>query len=201
LAFNLQEFRANGIVDGYARPSLFQVTLAQDLTGSLPFDVTMLDRLRFVARGASLPGLNSGIIRVPYMGRTVPIAGEGRDYEDWVVTIFNNEDFALRELFESWSNAINSFESNIRNPAIANENYVLDFNVNQFAKTGEIIRSYKIIDAWPSRISAIDVDWEDANRAEVFQVSFSYAYWLPDEENAVDTAVPYLVDAIQPASV
>ncbi len=201
MAFNLQEFKANGIVDGYARPSLFQVTLSQDLSGNLPFDVTLLDRLRFVARSASLPALNSGVIRVPYMGRTIPIAGEGREFEDWPLTIFNNEDFALRELFEKWSNAINSLESNVRSPDVQFENYMLDFNVRQFNKIGEIIRSYKIVNAWPSRISAIDLDWEDANKAEMFQVIFSYAYWLPDEEDAVDTAVPYLAEAINPASI
>ena len=37
-----------------------------------------------------------------------------------------------------------------------------------------------MLGAWPSRISQIDLDWEAQNQVEVFQIVFSYDYWLPD---------------------
>ena len=38
---------------------------------------------------------------------------------------------------------------------------------------------YNMLGAWPSRVSQIDLDWEAQNQVEVFQVVFSYDYWLP----------------------
>ena len=132
-------------------------------------------------------------IRVSYFGRHIKVAGN-RDFEDWTITVFNDEDFSLRDMFEDWSNSINSLQGNLR---LASENtesaYKSDVLVQQFDKEGNIIRGYNMLGAWPARISQIDLDWEAQNQIEVFQIVFSYDYWLPNstEVSGVATAASY----------
>lgn len=185
---------------GGARPSLFQVIVPQDISGSLNLNVTTLAQIPFVCRAASLPPMRINDIEVPYMGRNIKVAGF-QTFEDWNITIMNDNDFAIRELFESWGNSINSLESNIRQPTLIAENYKLDLQVNQFGLDGTIIRSYMIIGAWPKVISPIELDFEAANQIEVFQVSFACDYWIPSEGTAAVTINSYLNQAITPASV
>ena len=45
-----------------------------------------------------------GMINVPFRGRELKVAGE-RTFENWVVTVINDEDFKLRTAFEKWANA------------------------------------------------------------------------------------------------
>lgn len=139
-------------------------------------------------------------IEIPYMGRTIKTAGF-QSFDDWNVTIMNDNDFAVREMFESWMNSINSLESNIRQPNLIGENYKLDLQVNQFGLDGTIIRSYMIIGAWPKVVTPIELDWSAQNEIEVFQVSFACDWWIPSEGTAVGTVNSYLNQAITPASV
>ena len=67
--------------------------------------------------------------------------------------------------------------------------YKSDVLVQQFDKEGNIIRGYNMLGAWPSRISQIDLDWEAQNQVEVFQVVFTYDYWLPDSTEITGVAV------------
>ena len=188
MPFDILTFKNSGLVRGGARQSMFQVTLATGTTGAgstaaPAFPAGATTKLPFVCRAASLPGMLVSPIRVPYYGRFIKVAGD-RDFDDWTITIMNDEDFMLRDTFETWSNWINTLESNVRQAAYPTENYKADFTVNQFDKEGEIIRSYNLVGAWPQRITAIDLDWEAQNQIEVFQVVLSYDYWLPNAAGA-----------------
>jgi hypothetical protein len=189
--FSINQFKQSGLVYGGARPSLFQVIVNQDVTSGLTLPSTALTKLPFVCRASQLPASMIETIRVPYMGRTIKVAGS-REFEDWNVVIMNDEDFLVREMFESWQNSINALEANLRDPALAQEGYKVDFNVRQFSIDGTIIRSYKIVGAYPSRVSSIDLDWDAANQIETFSVVFSYDYWIPDEADEAVTTLPYL---------
>jgi hypothetical protein len=94
----------------------------------------------------------------------------------------NDEDFAVRALFEKWSNALNRMVSNVRDPSIATENYKVDLDVVQYAKDGATIRAYQLIGAWPTGIGPIGLNWESGNAIEEFSVNFAYDYWVPAVE-------------------
>ena len=91
----------------------------------------------------------------------------------------NDEDFAVRSLFEAWSNALNRLVSNVRDPSLSAEQYKQDLEVIQYSKDGSELRSYMIIGAFPTQIGAIALDWDSANQVETFTVNFSYDYWIP----------------------
>lgn len=181
MPFNISAFKANGLVYGGARPSLFNVFLS--VPDGIGIDNVSVDKFRFVCRTAELPESAVGSIDVPYFGRKIKVAGD-RTFQDWTITVMNDEDFAVRSLFETWSNAINRMVSNIRDPNLSMEQYKTDLEVVQYAKDGPIIRSYKIIGAFPTSVGAIALNWDTQNAIEEFNVNFSYDYWVPGVETS-----------------
>lgn len=208
MAFDINEFKQNGLVYSGARPSKFNVILTAPPGVSL--DTASQKKFTFTCHSASLPESALSEIEVSYFGRKIKKPGD-RTFSDWDVSVYNDEDFGVRSLFEAWSNAINSMQSNIMQSglstatsvnasgsAVYNEAYKTDLVVQQFSKDGEVIRSYNIIGAWPMTIGKINLNWDAANSIEEFDVSFAYDYWLPITESSSKTAGgsnPYLGQA------
>jgi hypothetical protein len=181
MPFNINSFKQNGLVYGGARPSLFNVRLS--VPQGIGIDNVSVQKFEFVCRTAELPASSVGEFDVPYFGRKIKLAGD-RTFADWQVNVMNDEDFAVRSMFETWSNALNRLVSNVRDPALSRENYKSDLEVIQYSKDGEIIRSYAIIGAFPTEIGAISLDWDTQNSIETFPVTFSYDYWIPEVESS-----------------
>lgn len=183
MAFNIATFKANSLIDQGARPSLFSVRIP-----SLPpgvFDAKSQVELSVLA--SSIPSSVVEQIELPYMGRRIKTFGE-RVFENWRVTVYNDESFDLRNMFESWSNKINMMVSNrYDNEAQAGDlsDYKVDnVEVLQYGKAGPgddsgVIRSYMFYGLWPTQISSIDLDWGRTNQIEMFDVVFSVDYWVP----------------------
>ncbi len=179
--FSIRDFKSNGLVHGGAKPSLFFVYMTPP--AALNLDPVSSKKFTFSCRSASLPPFIVGEIRIPFMGRTIKVAGD-REFEDWNVTVSNDEDFAVRGMFEKWNNAINRLESNVRDAAIDLEAYKVDMLIEQYSKDGEVIRSYELIGAFPPVIGPIELGWETTNEIETFQVRFAYDYLLPVVESS-----------------
>jgi hypothetical protein len=170
MAFSVNEIKAQLTLGG-ARQSLFNVQFTNPANGVADIKVP------FLAKAASIPEVRLGNIAIPYYGRKINLAGD-RTYDPWNVTIINDEDFLIRNALEQWSNAINSFEGNIRtiggsSPLL----YKSDATVSQFDKSGNVIRAYIFHGIYPSDISSIDLDWEATDRIEEFRVTFTYDFW------------------------
>lgn len=181
MAFNVNEFRSQMVGDG-ARPNLFEVTLPFPgfaAPGNAQTKVT------FMCKSASLPGDNIGVVPVNYFGRELKFAGN-RTFDDWTITIINDEDFIIRNAFERWSVGINTHLANLRNPvALAPINYTTDAEVIQYGKTGNVIKKYKFIGLFPSNISPIDVDWGANDQMEEFTVTLAYQWWTSEADGVV----------------
>jgi len=209
MAFNISEFKSNGLVWGGARATLFDVAFSAPPSIGIP--PTALEKAKYTCKAAELPSSKLGTIEVPYFGRKTKIAGD-RTFDDWQVTMYNDEDFATRAMFEAWSNAINRHVSNVRDTSIMSESsqgglpsYKADLNVAQYGKDGTLLRAYVLYGAFPADIGAIALDWESTNQVETFPVTFAYDYWLPDvnyENRARDAiATPYSNRAQQPRNI
>ena len=174
MAFNVQQFRASLIADG-ARASLFEVTM--NLPPTIGLGIPLDQEVRFKARATSLPGDTINSISVPYFGREIKVAGS-RTFPDWSFTVINDENFRIRNNMEIWMSRINEHVTNLRSPALFNSNlYQADAWVTQFAKTGQIIKQYKIVGAFPIDVSPIELDWSAGDQIEEFAVTFSYQWW------------------------
>jgi hypothetical protein len=176
MAFNVNEFRANLLGDG-ARPNLFQISLAFPLVANSPLAG---QRISFLAKTAQLPGSTVGTVPLFYFGREMKFAGN-RTFPDWSITIINDEDFNVRNGFETWMNALSSHELNIRNPLALNQvGYTVDASVTQFSKAGLPIKSYTFVGMFPTDVSPIELDWGSNDAIEEFSVTLAYQYWQSD---------------------
>ena len=187
--FNIGGFRANGLKDGGARPTLFAVTLTFPTLGEIAPDAKA--QLQFLCRSASLPPSVINKVPVPYFGRKINLAGD-RDFADWQITVLNDEDFALRDAFEAWHNAMNTIVSNRLDTRVAGtiptlgNSYKTVGLVTQFAKTGPgdidgegAIKTYKFEGMFPTEVDPIRLDWDATNAVEEFNVTFAIDWWEP----------------------
>ena len=175
MAFNVNTFRSE-LTQGGARPALFEVRLSPPVGGLGGPGNDLITKSPFMVRTAQLPSQTLGQVVVPYFGRQIKMAGN-RVFEDWTVTVINDEDFKIRNALEVWQESINSHVGNLREFATSNPNlYKAQATVTQYAKTGESIREYKFEGVYPTNIAAIDLSW-DADAVEEFAVTWSYDYW------------------------
>lgn len=194
MPFNVSTFAAQGLPFGGARASLFEVFLTLPAGLAEP---TAEGQFRFVCRAAQIPTSTVGQIEVPYFGRRVKMAGN-RTFENWTVTVMNDEDFLVRHAFEKWSSFINSHNNNLRDAAVIAESgltsYRTQATVRHFAKTGAFAsgtaigdaaiptREYTFINIFPINVSSIDLNWETTDAIEEFTVEFAYDYWTVDKD-------------------
>ena len=170
MAFNITEFSA-GLASGGARNSLFQVEIQNPINGIADLSVPLL------CKAASIPPSTLTPIEVAHFGRKVKLAGN-RTYAQWDVTIFNDEDFAIRNALEEWTNSINSFEGNLRKTGSSSPTlYKSQAQVTHFAKDGTALRIYQFIGLFPTEISPIELNWEGGDVVEEFTCTFQYDYW------------------------
>jgi hypothetical protein len=184
LPFNVNSFRANGLILGGARPSLFEVffpTYPPGLLagGNLGTKSSFGDKLTFLCNSGSLPASRVDAIPVFYFGRQIYFAGE-RSFEPWAVTILNDEDFKLRDFFEAWSNRMNMLTANITELSSDPRDYKIDFaKVMQWGKDGTLLREYNFFGMFPVIVGDIALSWDQGNRIETFDVRFAYDWWEP----------------------
>src|SRR5208283_2693173 len=136
MSFDVSEFRSSVLYD-FARPALFDVSLtfpsAGALLGSVDIDGSASKDVSFKAHAASLPGDQIGSVDVNYFGRTLKVPSVHPSFPDFQMTIYNDEDFNIRNSFERWMSALNENVSNIRDPNfISAPNYAIDVFVTQY---------------------------------------------------------------------
>ena len=133
----------------------------------------MLEKSRFLVKGANLPASNVAQIDVPFRGRVLKIAGD-RTFDTWTVTVINDTDFAIRSAFERWMNTINKVSDNtgLTNPA----EYQADAYVYQLDRDGSVLRSYRFYDVFPTNVSAITLAY-DSQGIQEFTVELQVLYW------------------------
>ena len=159
------------LTGGGARANLFEVVLQFPDT-SQP-DSVVLEKSRFLVKGANLPASNIAQIEVPFRGRVLKIAGD-RTFDSWTVTVLNDTDFAIRSAFERWMNTINRVSDNtgLVNPA----DYQADAYVYQLDRDGSVLRSYRFYDVFPTQVAPIELSY-DAQGIQEFTVELQVQWW------------------------
>jgi hypothetical protein len=168
---NIADFKAQ-MIGGGARPNQFRVEL------SFPTYVTLGvvagQRAQFLCKGAQLPASTIENLPVLFRGRPVNFAGE-RVFQPWTVTIYNDTTFGIRNALEQWQSGVQNYDTT--NGRVNPTEYQVDLNVHQLDRNGAIIKSYKFVDAYPTAVSQIALDYETQNAIEQFDVEFTYNYF------------------------
>ena len=176
MAFNINQFKSE-LVGGGARPTLFQVQITNPVAPGADFKVP------FMVRAAGIPESTLGQYTVPYFGRQVKYAGD-RTFADWTVTVINDEDFAIRNAMEAWSNFINSHDSNTR---ALPQQYKSTGLITQYSKDGSALRTYVFEGMYPVTIDGIQMDWSQTDSIEEFGVTLQYDLWRVEGATGIPT--------------
>jgi hypothetical protein len=184
MAFNLNSFAGalNAAKLG-ARPNLFKVEVADpEKLG------TDANTFSYFCQSGQIPGSTIGIIEVPYFGRTLKIPGN-RTFEEWTTTITNSEGWEIRTAIEDWLADINGHVHNSTKFSSLSQ-LSTDLEVIHYGNKGEgdatvggaggnpEIARYKLVGAWPSAVSAIDLAWDSNDTLETFDITWQYQYWV-----------------------
>jgi len=160
------------LTGGGARANLFEVILT--FPDAAQPDNVVLDKSRFLVKGANLPASNIAQIEVPFRGRSLKIAGD-RTFDSWTVTVINDTDFSIRSAFERWMNTINRVSDNtgLVNPA----DYQADSYVYQLDRDGSTLRSYRFYDVFPTQVAPIELSYDNGTGIEEFTVELQVQWW------------------------
>ena len=165
---SINDFK-NNITGGGARSNRFEVVIEFPAFAGGSEEIR---KTAFLTTSTSLPGSALGVIEQFYRGRVLKLAGD-RTFEDWSVSFLNDTDFALRDAFERWHNAINSYNTNTS--SLSPDDYLVTVSVHQLNGADERIKTYNLLNAFPSTIGTIELSQDSNNAVEQFDVSFSFS--------------------------
>jgi hypothetical protein len=168
---NIADFKSQ-MIGGGARPNQFRAEL------TFPAFVTLGavagQRAQFLCKAAQLPASTIETIPVLFKGRPVNFAGE-RTFQPWTVTIYNDTTFGIRNALEQWQSGIQNYDTT--DGRVNPSDYQVDLSIHQLDRNGAIIKTYKFVDAFPTMIGAIGLDYEQQNAIEQFDVEFTYNFF------------------------
>tara|TARA_A100001201_G_scaffold4811_2_gene9248 strand:- start:2665 stop:3306 length:642 start_codon:yes stop_codon:yes gene_type:complete len=188
---------------GGARSNLFEVNI-DDFKFAESWDN---ETFQFLCKAAQLPGSNIAPISIPFRGRELKVAGD-RTFDEWTVTVINDEDFKLRTSFETWMNGISKLSDG--SGATRPESYMGNARVNQLGKgynqgafsvrnsaEGDAsggtqgvqpLRTYFFEGIFPTAVSPIELSYDNENAIEEFTVTFQVQYWIAGSNTSSGSA-------------
>lgn len=169
MAFEIANFAAQAGTD-YARANLFEVEIG-DLDGKL------------LVKTASLPQAMVNAIEVPYMNRKWKVPGD-RVFNDWSVTVINDESYTLRNALINWQKNLTAFGDMKSTTKITGSHKELV--VRPYSRDGNPVTGadWKMF-GWPSDVGSIDLSWDNADTIQEYTVTFSISW-----DNGGIAAVP-----------
>ena len=177
MAFTISEFRGKALNNAGARANLFDVTM----TGASAAGLNASE-FTFACKAAQIPAMAVATIDVPYFGRTIKVPGN-KTFDNWTVTIINDEGFHIRNGFEKWIAAMGSHAGNVASIGadFAGEGGSLYGSaiVQHYKKTSAAITQakYSFVNIFPVSIAEIALAWDANDAIEEFTVEFAYDYW------------------------
>lgn len=159
------ELNIGAILGDIARPNLFEV--------EIPF---MGRDFKFKCKAATLPSSVVEKIPVGYQGRKINLGGD-RDFEDWIISVYNDMDHTVRNQLLEWSRMVHAQDKNIY--GAKPEDYKKDGYVRQFDRQGNVTAQYTIKGMFPTMIAELALDWDSASEVEVFEVTLCLDWWEP----------------------
>ena len=177
--FSIDTFTAK-LKQGGALASLFEAELT---TTKGTEDEAAVADFKFLCKATTLPGDTIDVATVTYMGRGINIPSN-RAAVQWTTTVYNDEGMGIRNNIESWMEKLNSHKTNVRDSGMSQiQSYTGTLKVKTFEKAGTVIpKSYEFIDAWPSAVGEITVDWE-TNDIQTYDITWEFSYWRSNQSN------------------
>ena len=169
--FNVERFKSS-LTNGGARPNQFAVQL------SFPTYVAgaavAVARAPFLVNIAELPGQTVNPAVVQYRGREVKFVGD-RVYAPWTITVLNDAEMSIRNALEQW---MTGMEDNVNKTGFLQPSqYQRDLDVYQLDRNGNILKSYKLANAFPIEVSPVSLDFGANDQISQFTCTFTYQHF------------------------
>ena len=188
MAFTVSNFKSGlAAGGGGARPALYEVSITNSHDTSLSFGPTSAStpaNASLLVKSASIPAANIAPLAVNYAGRAYKWSGF-RTYDNWTVTVLNDEDFAIRNKMMEWMRVISGKLDGTRNDTYgspltgsgASAGYFEgNATVKQLGADGDVKQVYKFYNLWPTELAEIAVDWS-SDAIQEYTIGFAYDYW------------------------
>lgn len=168
---NISDFKAQ-LTGGGARANQFRVQITFPSFVNLGIVAGL--QTQFLCKSAQLPASTVENFGVQYRGRAVNFAGE-RSFAPWTIQVYNDTNFNIRNAMEQWSNGIQNLAATtgLTNP----RDYQVDLAVHQLDRNGATVKTYNFVDAYPTEVGSIELDYDTVNSIETFPITFQYNYW------------------------
>jgi len=169
--FNVERFKS-ALTNGGARPNQFAVQL------SFPTYVASqsiaVARAPFLVSIAELPGQTVNPAIVQYRGREVKFVGD-RIFAPWTITVLNDAEMSIRNAVEQWMGGME--DNAAKFGRLQPSEYQRDLDVLQLDRNGNILKSYKLVNAFPVDLSPVGLDFGANDQISTFQVTFQYQHF------------------------
>lgn len=169
--FNVDAFKST-LTNGGARPNQFAVQLSfPTFVGGAAAAVA---KSPFLVTVAELPGQVINPASVYYRGREVPLAGD-RVFAPWTITVLNDAELSIRTSIEQWMNGIEDLANKTGRQSPVE--YQRDLDVFQLDRNGNVLKTYKLVNAFPVELSPVALDFQANDQISSFQVTWRYQHF------------------------
>ena len=157
-----------------ARPNMFKVKIVPPTALQNDWDASKSSLLA-LAKSTKFPSITIKEWVYERAGQKLHYPTGEVEHGDVSITFINDSKFMLRSMFNRWMRlGLMNWRYNIGSiPSIALQGQVLiyqyDYNLQPMYMT-------KLLNAWPSSLSEIELNQESENTAEEFTVDFKYSY-------------------------
>jgi hypothetical protein len=177
---SLNKFKSH--VSDIARPNRFWVSIGDPANSIIVAGADnnaslspWKEKHEFLAKSAQLPGRTVNNVVINWQGMQYNIAGDPT-FNDMNLTFLNNYEFDLRKFFENWMEVIVQMETNERSQPGSYKSDVIE--LKQLGRTSsDVLATYRLIGAYPTDISAIDLSQDQSDGQEDITVSLKYDYF------------------------
>ena len=157
-------------INGMPKPSGFS---AQDFLSSS-------DERDVFCTAAGLPGKQINVTQRVLGAEQRPIAF-GHTMPEVQFSFYLNNTYNMRHYFQEWMECCVSQDPNEPHQIGFYNEYTKDVRVRQYTRNGRRVYETKLIDAFPTNISTIEVNNQLQNAAHEFTVSMAYRTYTTDQ--------------------
>ena len=129
-----------------------------------------------LAKSASVPAKEVGMIELWNQGRKLPIPGDTSFDNAWEVSFYLGETHELRYDMLKWQDACDNFYENVHTGQPSE--IFADLKIEQLDSAGNVSAQYTLHSCWPSTVGEVTYDDSAENSPTEFSVTFAYSDWV-----------------------
>lgn len=209
MAYNISEFRSNISRHGILPTNKFLTVMTAPININLSSFSAIADTFNTLAAERMIY-LRTDQVRIP--GMSVMASDNKRygmgvnqkmahnaQFTDIGMSFIADREGTIYRYFYSWLNQIIDFNGTANYSGVPSytvgykDDYVTDIYIYVFDQSGTIAKTVTIMDAFPTSINEINLDWNSNNTAMKINVNFTYRDWMVDN---VNTAFGNTLDSI-----